>query len=751
VAIAAILTGLGITYRAQKEILRAQAPAKPAPLPPNLNSKAFNYTYNQTNSSHTTVEIIAEDFQELKDSGVVNLKGVILKLYSKTGDTYNLVKSAQATYYKNENRFYSEGEAEITLALPKDGPPKRQPVYIKSSHVTFDTDSGQAQTDQPSVFAFENGNGSATGAFYDPGARMLHLKQDVKLDWKPVGPHAKPMRIEAATLYYREAENEIWLKPWGRLIRDNTVVEGNDATIKLQTDPETDKKSIRTIEASKAHGVDSYPKRKLDYGAEHLFVTYNDDGKIEKITGDGGARLVATSDAAETSVVAQHVDLNFEEQANEEDMVLTTVNSEGNAVVTSKPLPLAGRPIGETHVLRSEKIDLKMRPGGKEIERVAALTPGTIEFLPNLPVQRHRTMTGKDIVIDYSAGNRIRSFHAVDARTQTDPTADEKKRNRVTSITASKTMEARFDDAGKMSSIDQTGDFTYDEGDRKARSAKATMDADHNLIVLDTGARMSDASSSTTADVIRMDQRTGDFTAEGHVQSSRMPEKDKKKSSEMLSSDEPLHAQARRMDSANHNKKLHYEGDVLMWQGANRIQADTVDLDRDKRTLIAEGHVVTNLWEQPKDPEKAKTAVPILTEVSAPHLVYTEADRQAVYTGGAFLKRPNLRVKARQIRAFLSAEGGDSSLDKAFADGAVEIHQTSPKGVNYDGKAERSEYYTGEQKVVLLDGMPTMVDSQGNSTVGPAGLTYYPNDDRLLINGSENQPASTRLKRKSKK
>ena len=28
---------------------------------------------------------------------------------------------------------------------------------------------------------------------------------------------------------------------------------------------------------------------------------------------------------------------------------------------------------------------------------------------------------------------------------------------------------------------------------------------------------------------------------------------------------------------------IHYEGGVTMWQGANRIQADTVDIDREKK------------------------------------------------------------------------------------------------------------------------------------------------------------------------
>jgi lipopolysaccharide export system protein LptA len=746
VAIAAILTGLGITYRARKEILQANAPARPAALPATLNSKSQAYCLTEANADHTTVSICADDVREMKDSSAIHFTNVVLKLFNKTGDAYNLVTSAAATFYRAEQRLYSEGETAITLDLPVEGAPKRPPVSIKSSGVNFATATGQADTDRPSSFSFENGSGSAKGAFYDPASRVLHLKNDVKLDWKPAGPRAKPMRIEAATLYYREADNEIWLKPWGRLTRENTAVEGNDVTVKLQTGADGNK-SLRTVEATGAHGADSYPKRKLDYSADHLLVSFNENGEVEKITGNAGAKLVATSDTAETSIDARHVDLVFEPQGDE--MVLAGVNGEGNAVVASKPLPVAGRQLSETHVLRSEKLDMKMRPGGREIERVVTQAPGTVEFLPNLPTQRRRTLTGKDMVIAYAPGSRIESFQAVDVRTQTEPTPEEKKRNRVTSVTTSKAMHARFDPkTGRTAAIDQTGDFTYEEGDRRARAAKASLDSATDQIVLDTAARIADASGTTSADRIRMNQNTGDFTAEGNVNSSRMPEKDAKKNAQMLSGDEPLHAQARRMDSSNRNRKLHYEGDVVMWQGANRLQADVVDLDREKKTLLADGRVVTNLWEQPKDPKKKAAATPILTEVRAPRLVYTEADRQAVYTGGATLKRPNLQVKARQIRAFLNPEGGESSLEKAFADGAVEIFQSSPKGTAYNGTGERSEYYTAEQKVILLGGKPAMVDNKGSRSQAPGGFTYWANDDRLVVNGSENEPANTRLKRK---
>jgi lipopolysaccharide export system protein LptA len=745
VAIVAIVSGLGLTYRAQKKVLREQAPPKPAALPDDLNSSAVNWTYTETNSNHTTVEISARDAKEARDSSRVDLTDLTLKLHSKNGETYDLIKSAAASVFKADHRFYSEGEVQITLAIPEKGEPKHTPISIKSSGVTFDTSTGQADTDRPCDFVFEHGTGQATGASYDPTTHDLHLKHAVTLDWKPVGPHAKPMKIEAATLYYKELSSEIWIKEWGKLTRDTTVVEGTDATIKLQDEGEGHK-AIRSIEALQAHGNDTYPKRKLQYAADRIWVDYNEDGELQKITGEGNAQLVAASDASETTVAAHQFDLHFEPR--DQESVLTGVNSAGSSVLTSRPLPVQGRQPVETHILRSEKLDMKMRPDGREIENIVVPTPGTIEFIPNLAVQHHRLLTGKDMFIAYGAQNRVELFRANDVRTSTDPTAEEKKRNRGNSVTTSKQMEARFDPkTGQLSTMEQTGDFTYDEGERKARAAKGSLDQGQNMILLENSARMNDATGSTTADRIRLNQLNGDFTAEGRVNSSRLPEKDQKKNSDMLSGDEPLHAQADRMESSNRNRKIRYQGGVRMWQAANRIHADTVDLDREKHVLVADGHVITNLWEEPKDEDKKKTAVPVLTEVRAPHLVYTDQDRLAVYTGGAALKRPNLQVKSREIRAFLAESGADSRLEKAFADGAVQIVQQS-KGVTYNGTAEHSEYYTEESKVILTGGMPKMVDSCGNSTLGPGGLTYYPNDDRLVVIGSPGQAANSRLQRK---
>jgi hypothetical protein len=139
-------------------------------------------------------------------------------------------------------------------------------------------------------------------------------------------------------------------------------------------------------------------------------------------------------------------------------------------------------------------------------------------------------------------------------------------------------------------------------------------------------------------------------------------------------------------------------------------------------------------------------ATPIFTVVRAPDLVYDEDTRIANYTGGAALSRPGLAVAGRSIRAFLSDADASSSLDKAFADGEVKIvHTAGPR--TRVGTSEHAEYYTVEQKVLLAGGNPLLVDSLKGETKGRQ-LTWFANNDRLLVNGVESRPADSLLRKK---
>jgi lipopolysaccharide export system protein LptA len=130
------------------------------------------------------------------------------------------------------------------------------------------------------------------------------------------------------------------------------------------------------------------------------------------------------------------------------------------------------------------------------------------------------------------------------------------------------------------------------------------------------------------------------------------------------------------MTTQDNNLLIHYDGDAATWQGGNRIEADHIEIDRENSVLRASGKVVSQFVDKPK---KGKDGKPVpaaqpgttFTVVRAPSMVYTDDDRLAHYTGGAVMTRPNMTVKAREIRAFLKDSQSDSSLDKAIADGLL--------------------------------------------------------------------------------
>ena len=741
-AILAILAGVSVTYRLQRKILASQAALRPAKMPAELKSSAEYWEWVQTEQGKPKATLRARKFGQAKDTGITELEEVQLQIAGKEGDTYDIVKCDKAQFTQGERRLYSDGQVEITLNIPVEGPPKKKPVTIRTSGLTYEVDSSKASTDRLATFEFEHGEGKSVGAWYDPGAKMLHLSSQVEVNWKAPGPNAKPMKVEAGELNYKEGSGKIWLSPWARLTRENGVVESETAVVTIEDG------AIRAVDANKGRGSDTYPNRKLEYSADQLWVTFSEKGAVQKIAAEPHAHIVNSSESSVTTMNADHVDLEFAEQNGES--VLTHVLANGNGVAESKPLPVPGKNIAETRLLRSSVIDMKMRPDGKEIDSVDVPQPGTLEFIPNRPVDRHRTLTGSHMWISYGPENRIQSFRTVDAVTQTDPNAEEAKNKKAPSKTSSKNLTAQFDPkTGEMSHIEQWDGFVYQEGDRNARASKATLEQQQNLITLDTAARMWDATGSTLADKIRLDQKTGNFEAEGHVTSSRMPDQ-KKPSSDLLAADQPLQAVADKMQSSNHNRTVRYQGKVVLWQGANRIKGQQVDIDREQHKLTANGKVMTQFIDEPKDEngQPKKGVAPVFTTVNADKLLYTDQDRLAHYSGGVTLARPGLDVKGAEIKAYLAEKGAENRLQRAYSDKDVTIVQKTPARTRV-GTGEHAEYYTGDEKIILK-GVPAQLNDTLKGNTRGAQLTYYADDDRLLVDGEPQKPAASRVKGKKK-
>ncbi len=760
-ALLAIVVFVLQTYIKRQQALAHETPAAPRPLETGINGRASDWVYTQSDGERPRVTVRAKSFRQVKAPSVMELEGMELQLFHQQSDQFDLVRSAKAQFDIAAKTLYADGVVDITMARPAAGKPTTVPtlgsdseeeenpggriVKIHTSGVRFASDTGKASTDRRADFEFEQGNGSAEGVDYDPTSRELHLRSAVELHWMGKGKNSKPMLIEAGEAYYREMESKVFLLPWSKLTRDTLHMEGTTSVITL------DKGVIKEALAVAAHGVQDDPGRKVEFAADSLLLTFGDDMAIQEIKGQHNGKLVSTAATMRTTVTGEIIDLQFDPATHES--TLTHALAMQKAVAEAQPLPQPGQLLAETRVLRSEVIHLNMRAGGKDIDTVETDGAGMVDFLPNRPGQPKRFMQGDRIWITYGPDNRIQSFRAINASTRT-----EKPGTPVPPpmLTQSKELLASFDPkTSELTRLEQKRDFRYEEGGRRATADRATLEQAKDVITLEGSARISDPTGTAAADRLVLNQKTGDFVADGRVATTRLPDQKPSSSSSLLSDAELMQGRAQHMTSAEKNQKLHYEGNAVVWQGVNRVEADRIDIDRTRQVFEAHGNVVSQFADKAAnktsadktDGDKteaakpAAAAAPVFTVVRAPDLIYSDATRIADYQGGAAMVRPGLVVNGKELKAYMNERDADTSLNHAFAEGAVKIVSTADKRTR-TGTGEHGEYYAAERKVILNGGDSLLVDSLKGLTRGKQ-LTWWSNNDRLLVNGAENRPADT--------
>ncbi|MEQ1886304.1 MAG: LptA/OstA family protein [Bryobacteraceae bacterium] len=731
-AIFAIVVSVSATYIKRKASIAHDVPAAPPPLETGLNGRANDWIYTQSDGDRPRVTVRAKSFKQIREPSVMELSGVELQLFHTDGK-FDLVKSDKAEFDIAGKSLYSDGDVEIEMARPAEADSAgnaARVVKIHSSGVRFASDTGKAVTDREATFEFDRGGGSALGAEYDPNSHELHLKSSVSLEWRGKSAQAKPMHVQAGEAFYYEDSSRVSLLQWSKFIRGSLRVDGGPSEVQLKNG------AVQDIAAQNASGVQEDAGRKIEFAADKLHMVFGDAMAVQTIRGENHGKLISTANGTRTTVNADKLDLDFAAAARES--VLTKATASGKSVVEARPLPVPGELLPDTRILRSDIVTLQMRAGGQEIEKVETQTPGTVEFQPNRPGQSKRSVQAERMWITYGPQNRIQTFLAANVSTRT-----ERPGQTAPQLTQSKALLAAFDPrTSELTQLDQTTDFRYEEGPRRATGNHAVLEQGKDLITLEGSARVWDPTGSTAADTVVLNQKTGDFTADGHVATTRQPDR---KPTGMLSGGDVMQGRAQRMTATDNNQKIRYEGSAVVWQGPNRVEGDRIDIDRGKQTFEAHGKVTSQLADKSKE-AKAKSVASVFTVVRAPDLVYTGTEKIAHYRGGVSMTRPGLTVTGREIKAFMKDVDGDTVLEKALADGAVKIVSNAEKRTRV-GTSEHAEYYAGEEKVILEGGDPLFVDSVKGQTRGKQ-LTWFSNSDRLLVNGAESRPADTLLRKK---
>jgi LPS export ABC transporter protein LptC len=751
-----LLVATGAVYYYQRLAAEANATAPPAKLPPHLRGTADRWQWAHTVDGKPVVQVSAREYRMVESPSRVELEDVELRIFGQNQDQYDRVRSKRADVDTQSRTMYSDGEVEITMHVPSNGDPMpERPLVIRSSKVHFETDTGIARTEQPAFFEFAEGFGESVGAVYNPQTKQVHLLQDVVFHFSQDHDAENATRVSASSALYLEGESRIDLQGPTQLCRDTLQIDAGDAKLHLTEG------TIRAIHAREVRGRDQEPGRKLAFGGDQVDLNYRADGSLHEIVSHTGSYLDSESPTALTKARSRFMHLFFREGT--EDPILEKSFSRGAARLESIPAGEAASRQGR-RMLESEEIEVQMRPSGSEADVLLTHAPGVLQFFPASDEDRHRTLRAERMTMRYGDANRLQHFRAASTTTESQPAIASVKKARVAKQPApaplrtwAKDLEAEFvPETGEMAWMRQWGNFRFEEGLRKGIAHSAMLHQKEDYQLLEQNARVWDEGGSLQADRIRIQQPSGELLAEGSVVSTQMPEeKPKEGEARLPGGQQALLATAAKMTTRNQNQWIRYEGNVHLWQGANRLHSRVATIDREKQTLEAEGEVFSQIEEAA--PEGAgELAKPTYTLVHSNHLLYREEGKLATYTGKVRMRRSGLSVDSASLRMVLAEDkDGQTQLDKSFADGDVRILMREAETVRRGG-SEHAEYYPDLAKMVLYGGEPFFEDQQQGATRGKR-LTYFSNEDRLIVESgnadsrgsdeSQSEPTRSRFRR----
>ena len=214
----------------------------------------------------------------------------------------------------------------------------------------------------------------------------------------------------------------------------------------------------------------------------------------------------------------------------------------------------------------------------------------------------------------------------------------------------------------------------------------------------------------TTAQTIRINRATDDAFADGNVKST-YSELTEQPNGALLASASPIHVTSATMTAHNSPAVALYQGNARLWQDANIVEAPSIQFDRDRRFLVAQGTaaqpVSTVLVQakllQPvtaqadasantskvrsrangsgggehktkrKSEEKPGDTGPVA--ITSARLTYADAERKAHYEGGVKAKGTGFTASASTMDAYLLPRRQTSSNQPLAGPRATRSHR----------------------------------------------------------------------------
>jgi LPS export ABC transporter protein LptC len=739
---------------------QAEKKAPPA-VPPTVEQRSNEFSYSKVEGQRTIYTVKASRTTEFKEGSRNLLEDVAIVVYGKKGDRNDTLVTKACDFISNTGKISCAGEVQIKLqasGVPQTG---TNAIQVATSAVTFDRDSGEAQTDKPVTFRWPAGEGRAVGVSYDSNSGTLRLHQGVELNLslsssntpeKTEATGEKIVRVAGDRMSFQREKREVQVE--GDVHAQQTTLELTADKLLLELDAAFQAKRFVASGHPQLH--DLSPQGPLALSADEIDSGLRPDGSINTIVAMGNVHGTRNTPVGGDGIDAGRIQVDLVSSDNT-PRLLTASNG---VTLTSTSASFNG---GARHV-ESDALEIHFssdsRPGHTLVESVNTLAPARVDWqnvalVNGKPVPQSTRMSGKQMNLKFDAQNQLQQLvgaGGVEVTRKLGDAPDE--------ITASRDLTAKFDGAGQWTTIEQTGSVHFRDGQRTGQGDRAHVDRSTNVVTLDGSVVFADAATRTTAQSASFAQGTSTLRADGHVQTT-----DLRPTGESVSNlaQEPAHISAEHLVADTARGHAVYSGKGRLWQGQSVIEGETIELDSPTHTLVAKGKVRGVFPQAAWNPKPGEASRPSLTKTAKPPsnrasaaqaahpgtqlghvsgglLTYWETESRARIEQDARVDSEQGSIQANQIDLYFSdagASSGTKQLSRSVASGDVTVRQEDRRGTS-----DRAEYTASEGKFVLSEGKPTLYSSTGDTTTGRQ-LTFYFADDRILVDSADGSKTVT--------
>jgi len=720
-----------------------------------VQQSAQGFTISKSEAGRTIFKVQASKAVQFKQGERATLHDVNITLYGPDSKRFDQIYGSDFEYDPHSGDIRARGEVQIDLeanpeglAHPDQSVPAEliNPIHVKTSGLVFNRNSGNAYTKEKVEFSTLQAHGSATGAAYEARTSTLTLQSGIQAVVEGVAPAS----VWAARAQVTRSPRALTFER-ARGQTSSQRFDAGELRIFLRDD--------NTVERALASGQvlvksKSDPPAQVNAAQLELQLT----GKpptLKTATFSGDVRWQALSPRPMKGR-AEKVVLDFAAKN-----LLAKIHTEGNVVLEQPPGAPSETGQVQSAELRAQAVDF-FPLAGKQLQRAETLGPGQVVIRNSGTDGESQTLvTANRLDAGFDHEGRLSAFHGSPQARLVNSGSDQPDR-----VSTSDGLEVAFHD-GQVETIVQQGHVAYDDGTVKAWGNRALYSVAKQMLTLTGSPRVAQAGMTTTASTVQVNRATGNAVAQGDVKSTYSDLKPQPDGA-LLASSDPVHVTAPAMTANRATGIVDYRGGARLWQGANIVEAPSINFDRTHRAMVASGSTTqpvstTLLLARTSQPRQeaaggnsttktapaANNSAPTQVAVTASRLSYVDSERRAVFTGSVVAKSADATINADEAEVFLQAEGQVAAneslaamgkLDRIAAQGHVTVTQPGRRATG------NSLLYTvADDRFVLSGGPPSIFDAEHGKITG-VSLTFFRRDDRVLVDGNATAPAVTQTR-----